>query len=117
MELGSITDAQISANGHNYHYFPTEARLHNVDLFWSAYKSDDEIWLQIDFLELVGITGIQTQGASPTIAQWVKTLQIHTGYDVNSITPIMEGSDPMVSSLCLLINFRGSWILQVNILS
>ena len=100
MEWGYIADAQISGSGHTYQYYPSEARLHNSNSFWSANVEDEIIWLQIDFLELVGITGIQTQGASTTIAQWVKTLQIHIGNDVNSISPIMEGSDPMVSNMC-----------------
>ena len=115
MEWGYIADAQITGSGNTYEYYPSEARLHNVNGFWSA-TIKDEIWLQIDFLELVGITGIQTQGAGLNVVQWVKTLQIHTGYDVNSITPIMDGNDPMVSNLCLPISFRSSWILQVNIL-
>ena len=99
MEWGYIHGSQISSSGHTDEHSPSEARLHNVNGFWSA-EIQDEIWLQIDFLELFGITGIQTQGASPTIAEWVKTLQIYTGNDVNSITPIMEGRDPMVSNIC-----------------
>ena len=101
MEGGDITDAQISSSGQNYEYYPWKARLHNDNGFWSA-EVKDEIWLQIDFLELVGITGIQTQGASPKVAQWVKSLQIHTGHNADSITPVMNGSVAMVSNVCLL---------------
>ena len=103
MEWGYIHGSQISSSGHTNEHSSSEARLNNVNGFWSA-EIQDEIWLQIDFLELFGITGIQTQGASPKIAEWVKTLQIHTGNDVNSITPIMEGSDPMVSNICPYCN-------------
>ena len=103
MEWGYIHGSQISSSGHTDEHSPSEARLNNVNGFWSA-EIQDEIWLQIDFLELFGITGIQTQGASPTIAEWVETLQIHIGNDVNLITPIMEGSEPMVSNMCHYYN-------------
>ena len=96
MEGDSIDDSQISSSGHTDENSPSEARLHNENGYWSA-EIQDEIWLQIDFLEPLGVTGIQTQGAGPTIPEWVESLQIHVGNDVNSITPIMEGSDPMVS--------------------
>ena len=104
MESGDIADTQISGSGSTYEFYPSKARLHNVDDFWSA-KYEDDMWLQIDFLELVGITGIQTQGASPTVKQWVTTLQIHTGSDVDLITPIVEGGDPMVSNMVHYLNF------------
>ena len=100
MEGGEIADSQITGSSHTSDNYPWKARLHNDDGFWSP-EIEDEIWLQIDFLEPVGITGIQTQGAGPTVAQWVKTLQIHTGYDVDSFTPVMDGSVAMVRNACL----------------
>ena len=103
IEWGFIHGSQISSSGHTDEHSPSEARLHNHLGFWTA-EIKDEIWLQIDFLEIMGITGIQTQGAIPPIAEWVTTLEIHTGKDVNSITPIMEGNDPMVSNMCHYCN-------------
>ena len=106
MEGDSIDDSQITSSGHTDDNSPSEARLHNEDGFWSA-EIQDEIWLQIDFLEPLGLTGIQTQGAGPKIQEWVESLQIHIGNDVNSLTPIMDGDDPMVSIMCHFYKISG----------
>ena len=103
MEWGFIHGSQITSSGHTDENTPSEARLQNHLGYWSAEIKDD-IWLQIDLLEIMGITGIQTQGASPTVAEWVTTLEIHTGRDVNSITPITDGDDIMVSIMCQFCN-------------
>ncbi|XP_066456094.1 coagulation factor V isoform X2 [Eleutherodactylus coqui] len=70
MENYNIKDAQITASSHKSSYFtspwlPSLARLNkagNVNA-WQAQSSNNQQWLQIDFVVSKRITGIMTQGA------------------------------------------------------
>ncbi|XP_078685479.1 uncharacterized protein LOC144918499 [Branchiostoma floridae x Branchiostoma belcheri] len=68
VESGVITDDQFSASSSSGQFVPSEARL-NSDKAWrpdrdSMARSGVQAseWLQIDLLERMSITGIQTQG-------------------------------------------------------
>ncbi|XP_072017252.1 lactadherin-like [Amphiura filiformis] len=91
MENGYIADNQIKSSGHNYNRRPKYARLNGPSHWGSNILS--HIWIQVDLLSELIVTGIQTQG-SATNNKYVKTLAIERGYNVSSLTPItMTGSN------------------------
>ncbi|XP_072017791.1 uncharacterized protein [Amphiura filiformis] len=87
MEDGSVAYNQITGSGHYYDRQPQYARL-NGPSDWSAILQP-YMWLQIDLLSELIVTGIQTQG-SATTSFYVKTLEIERGFDASSLTPIKD---------------------------
>ena len=96
LENGSINDSQITGSKHTYDLKPSKARL-NGEKCWSAINKNP-MWIQIDFLTVLIVSGIQTQGAGIN-TQWVKTLEIKTGLKVSSLSSIMENNITKVVSM------------------
>ena len=60
-------------------------------------SGDQDPWIQVDFLKIVLMEGIFTQGSSYQPDQeWVERLKIQTGLSEASLTYIMEGGTPKV---------------------
>ena len=102
MESGTITDSQLSQSAYKT-YIHTEtiefkheyARLNNPDLCWSPNTGNfPYIWIQVDFLNPVTITGLLTQGSSPEYNTCVSGLYIETGNDESSLTKRTHDGTP-----------------------
>ncbi|KAK3746442.1 hypothetical protein QZH41_005590 [Actinostola sp. cb2023] len=65
-------------------YVPSNARLHKSGEAWAAGPSRGPQWLLIDLRTVKEVTAIATQG-HPDV-QWIKTYQILSGNDPNSLT-------------------------------
>ena len=100
LENRTIEDHQMSASSQYYQLAAHEGRLHNTGVnFWASSTSDmTSPWLQVDFLQPVVITGIQTQGAG-VIAQYPTHVQIQYGNDVYALQNILENGSPKVTQL------------------
>ncbi|XP_072043973.1 uncharacterized protein [Amphiura filiformis] len=101
MEDGTIADDQITAssnhsvaNSDTLNFEPWRARP-SGSLYWRPHENTLDMlqdqWIQVDFLEPVIITGIQTQGndqSDITIRRWISKLQVQTGNSVDTLTYI-----------------------------
>ena len=98
LEDGSIGDNQITVSS----FYPgrpsSDARLKDGN-FWAVFDANPNRnhWIQITFMSNNLIKGIRTQGAALGYGQWVKTLQVQTGDDVNTLKPIQEAGSVKVS--------------------
>ena len=96
VEYGSIVDhqitasSQVSSNRASWH-----GRLNN-NSYWEKANKDSAPWIQVALSSAVTITAIQTQGATNKDS-WVKELQIQTGYSEDTLSYVIEGSQPFVS--------------------
>ena len=70
----TILDSQITASSVWGIYQPWHGRLQNTKC-WAANTEDQNQWIEADFLKVVTVTGIETQGAG-TSGEWVKKLNI-----------------------------------------
>ena len=80
MKSGEIRNSQITASSHYAKGFDVlaDARLH-------MQPSETPQWFQIDLVGVKKVTAIATQG-HPVYDQWIKTYQILSGDDPNSLT-------------------------------
>jgi len=93
MESGEINNSQITASSYyGTFYYPWNARLHmksvpeeNGGAWASAGSYYAPHWVQIDLGSVKKVTAIATQG-HPDKGQWIKTFQISSGSDPNSLT-------------------------------
>ncbi|XP_072043960.1 uncharacterized protein [Amphiura filiformis] len=98
---GKITKAQITAS--SYHtsnrgttFNPWRARP-SSSRYWRPHEDTldmlQDSWIQVDFLETVIITGIETQGShNKDFQRWIRKLQVQTGTSVNTLTYIADVS-------------------------
>ncbi|KAK3722551.1 hypothetical protein QZH41_002150 [Actinostola sp. cb2023] len=92
MESRKIKDSQITASSYyGTFYYPWNARLHmksvpeeNGGAWASAGSYYAPHWVQIDLGSVKKVTAIATQG-HPDKGQWIKTFQISSGNDPNSL--------------------------------
>lgn len=81
VELGTILDAQMTANSSIGTRLPEEGRLNNSTNAWiqdSPYDVND--WIQIDFLGVRTIGQVQTQGF-PTFNEYTMTYELEYSLD------------------------------------
>ena len=89
MENGRIPDSAItSANPDNKHPF-TNARLNHNGPGWTP---DKDAYLQVDFGEVVVLTGIGTQGSSYSGGSWLKSYHFSYSVDGNTWVEYKEDS-------------------------
>ena len=89
MENGRIPDSAItSANPDNKHPF-TNARLNHNGPGWTP---DKDAYLQVDFGEVVVLTGIGTQGSSYSGGNWLKSYHFNYSVDGNTWVEYKEDS-------------------------
>ena len=70
----TILDNQITASSVYGMYQPWHGRLQNTKC-WAANREDQNQWIEVDFLKVVTVTGIQTQGSGSS-GEWIKKLNI-----------------------------------------
>ncbi|XP_028407565.1 uncharacterized protein LOC114530190 isoform X2 [Dendronephthya gigantea] len=82
MENHRIPDSALSsANPDNYHPF-TNARLNHNGPGWTPRVNRiEDAYLQVDFGEVVQLTGIATQGSSYSGGNWLKSYQFNYSID------------------------------------
>ena len=91
MESGEIKDSQITASSYFDQYYPWNARLNmksvpgTISGAWSSGSYSAPHWVQIDLGSVKKVNVIATQG-HPDRGQWIKTYQILSGNDPNSLT-------------------------------
>lgn len=79
MVNGRIPDSAITSGVTRFYHPPKNARLHNPGLGWAPqYLSGDNVYLQVDFLEEIWLTGIATQGSSYHSGSWLQTFYLRT---------------------------------------
>ena len=96
MEDRTIADSQITASSYFEEYYePWQARLHNTRSWSTKTQNPSSPWIQVLFLNIVVITGIQTQGGGNMNKYWVETLYVE--YEDNLVLRyIMDGRKEMV---------------------
>ena len=68
--------------------------------------NDDDYWIQVDFLYNVIMKGIYTQGSAyREDDQWVEDLQVQIGFNVASLSYIMEEGMPKVGIIDKIVKF------------
>ena len=82
LEDRRIQDGQLSASTENLgNHGPHDGRLHN-ERAWAAAAGDQ--WLQVDFLRLVKVTEIWTQGRTDSDPdEWIKSYDVK--YSLNAV--------------------------------
>ena len=78
MENGQIKDDQIRASSrYNHQFAASNGRLNlNVESgAWAYLRSDQNPWLQVDFMENTTVTAISTQGQR-NFDHWVKNYTV-----------------------------------------
>ncbi|XP_028407566.1 uncharacterized protein LOC114530191 [Dendronephthya gigantea] len=82
MVNGRIPDSAITSGVKRSYLPPKNARLHNPGPGWAPqYLSGDDVYLQVDFLEEIWLTGIATQGSSYHGGSWLQTFYLRTSSD------------------------------------
>ena len=83
MENGTIGNSQITSSPSDNDYLAWKGRL-NGDEYWIATVNEPKgEWLQVDFLSVVTITAIQTQGYGTSRQMYVTNLQIAIGISLD----------------------------------
>ena len=101
MESKTIANRQITASSFIYpNYDPWRARLRNTRSWATGTQTPSSPWIQVQFLNIVVITGIQTQGGvywdtETYYVNWVETLHVEYGDD-SAWRYIMDGEKEMV---------------------
>ncbi|XP_072043966.1 uncharacterized protein [Amphiura filiformis] len=100
MEDGTITNDQITASSyhiveHSQISFPPRKARPSDNSYWRPRENTlhmlQDQWIQVDFLETVIITGIQTQGSdSSSNARWISKLQVQTGNSTDNLISITD---------------------------
>ncbi|XP_072046489.1 uncharacterized protein [Amphiura filiformis] len=111
MQNGLIENSQITASSYRSRsrtFDPWRARLNNpTELRYWRPASDaiSNSWIQVDFLDTVIVTGIETQGSGDEnkAKRWVTTFQVQIGNETSK-TYITDGSNPKVFSANTDIN-------------
>ena len=94
MEDKTIAGWQITASSNYNAYDPWRARLRDTRSWATATQNPSSPWIQVEFVNITIITGIQTQGEGLRLG-WVETL--HVAYEENSAwCYIMDGEKEMV---------------------
>ena len=76
---GSISDSQITASNEKGSYPAVGVRLGTGNA-WETKSTDIYPWLQVDFLNVVNIAIVKTQGAI-TRVNFVRTFSVSFGHD------------------------------------
>ena len=111
MKDGTIADSQITASSNYRNYGPWRGRLGNTRSWATKTENASSPWIQVKFLNVVVITGVQTQGGyywnqKTYYENWVETL--HVQYeDYPDWRYIMDGEKEMV---CVSLS---EWLLEV----
>ena len=111
MESGAITDSQLSqsdyedfAHTETIEFKHQYARFNNPDLCWSPDTGNfPSIWIQVDFLNPVKITGLVTQGSSPEYDTCVTGLYIETGNTESSLAKLTHNGSPQYGVIMFII--------------
>ena len=78
LESGKVSDSQLSALSHLPMFSPLEGRLNN-EKAWCTSLND--LFLQIDLLEVRHVSALATQGYKGSFSNYVKTYEIEYSYD------------------------------------
>ncbi|XP_072043500.1 uncharacterized protein [Amphiura filiformis] len=98
-ESGAISDDQLSASSYNGgNTIASKARL-NGDSHWRAGSADNNTWYQVDFVSVVTITTIVTQGSGNQLGKWISALQVQFGNSTSSLMYIMETDGDIMASI------------------
>jgi hypothetical protein len=82
MENGRIPDSAItSAHQNNYHPFKNARLNYNGPGWTPMYRPAGDAYLQVDFGEVVQLTGIATQGSSYEGGNWLRLY--HFNYSID----------------------------------
>ena len=113
MEDKTIAKWQITASSHFRNYEPWQARLRSGRSWATKTQSPSSPWIQVQFMNSVVITGMQTQGGEywneSRYDNWVKTLHVEYEKDHTGWSYIMDGNEKMVG-VSLLLKFAGSHV-------
>ena len=101
MEDRTLAAWQITASSHLYGFEPWRARLRGTRSWAAETQNPSSLWIQVEFMNIVVITGIQTQGGGyywhngTYFMNWVETL--HVQYEDQPVWRyIMDGGREMV---------------------
>uniref|UniRef100_A0A2C9K961 F5/8 type C domain-containing protein n=1 Tax=Biomphalaria glabrata TaxID=6526 RepID=A0A2C9K961_BIOGL len=93
---GSLPDSQLSASSSAGPLTSAASgRLFNKYTSWIPATSDQNKWLQVDFLRPEELSGILTQG-SPNADKWVSSYTISTSLDGYNFYPIRNSDDKVI---------------------
>ena len=96
-----ITDGHLTASTYyNHNLSPWHGRLNNR-WSWSVRLRRVGQWFQVNFVELMRIKGVATQGRQ-NAAQWVKRYTVSYSVDGMNFVPYKEGRTTKVNILILL---------------
>ncbi len=94
MENGRIPDSAItSANRDNYHPFKNARLNHNGPGWTPRVYHIEDAYLQVDFGEVVQLTGIATQGSSYQGGNWLQAYHFNYSIDEKKWLEYKEGSN------------------------
>ncbi|XP_072025093.1 uncharacterized protein [Amphiura filiformis] len=100
IEVGNVTDAQLTASSVSGSLDAANARL-NMNDGWVAGVNDQEQWLQIDLYRQLLVTGVVLQGRGDA-EEWVTTYNVE--YGIDGVTWDYVRDDNETVEL-----FEGSW--------
>jgi hypothetical protein len=88
MENRRIPDKAITSGIGTYYHPPKNARLNHPGSGWAPrYFSEEEDYLQVDFLEEIWLTGIATQGSSYEGGSWLGAFYFETSSNGQDWSP------------------------------
>ena len=98
LEDKRVPSGQLSASTYyNYHLSPKYGRLNGL-YSWSVRSNRAGQWYQVDFVELMRVKGVATQGRQNT-NQWVRSYTVSYSVDGMSYTPYRQGRGVKVNVL------------------
>ena len=101
LEDKRITDGHLTASTYyNHHLSPWHGRL-NHRWSWSVRTRRVGEWFQVNFVELMRIKGVATQGRQDS-NQWVRRYTIRYSVDGMNFVPYREGRTTKVIVLVML---------------
>ena len=101
MTDGTIFNEQITASSNFPDYESWQARLGNTRSWYAKPQYPVLPWIQVEFVNITVITGIQVQGGSywdenEQYDNWVETLQVQYEKDNGVPSYIMNGNETKV---------------------
>lgn len=99
LEDKRITDGSLTASTYyNHHLSPWHGRL-NSRWSWSVRHNRRGEWFQVNFVELMRIKGVATQGRQDA-SQWVRSYTIMYSVDGMNFVSYKEGRTTKVNVYC-----------------
>ena len=91
VQLGNISDAQITASTSKGIAYPYLGRLHS-STYWAADMADQNQWIQVTFYSKTEVTGAIVQGR-PDADEWITRYKVSYSLDGSTWAFVLDDNN------------------------